>query len=145
MREQVERWLGDSARLARMLAQISSALGAVALVVVAIGLYGLLAFEVAQRARELGIRLALGAQNAALAKMVGRDTLIILAVGVPIGSFTALVSARVVANLLFDLAPTDPTTVVIGIGILIIVASMASYLPIKRIALITPSAVLRND
>jgi predicted permease len=129
----------------RMLAQISTALGVVALVIVAIGLYGLLAFEVTQRAREFGIRLALGARNGALAKMVGRDTLTILAVGVPTGLSTALVGARAVENLLFELTPTDPTTLVIGIGILVIVASVATYLPVKRIALITPSAVLRND
>jgi predicted permease len=129
----------------RMLAQISTALGIVALVVVAIGLYGLLAFEVSQRARELGIRLALGARNAALAKMLGRDTLIILAAGVPIGLSTALVSARAVEKLLFELSATDPATAALGIGILVAVAAAASYVPVRRIARITPSAVLRND
>jgi predicted permease len=129
----------------RMLAQISAALGVVALVVVAIGLYGLLAFEVAQRTREFGIRLALGARNDVIAKMAGRDTLIILTVGVPVGLFSSLVGARAVKNLLFELTPTDPTTAVIAIGILVMVASAATYLPLKRVALITPSAVLRHD
>ncbi len=137
--------VGRTLATERMLAQISMALGVVALVVVAIGLYGLLAFEVAQRTRELGIRLALGARNGVIAKIVGRDTLTILAVGIPIGLLTALVGARAVESLLFELAPTDPTTVVVGIGILLIVAVVAAYLPVKRIALITPSEVLRND
>jgi predicted permease len=137
--------VGRTLATERMLAQISTALGIVALVVVAIGLYGLLAFEVAQRTRELGIRLAMGARHGALAKMIGRDALTILAVGVPIGLLTALLSAHAVASLLFELTATDPTTAVIGIGILVVVASVATYLPVKRVALITPSAVLRND
>jgi ABC-type antimicrobial peptide transport system permease subunit len=129
----------------RMLAQISTAMGIVALVVVAIGLYGLLAFEVAQRTREFGIRLALGARNGTIARLVGRDTLTILAVGMPTGSMAALLGARPVEGLLFQLEPMDPLTVAIGIGTLLAVAALATYLPVRKVALITPSAVLRND
>ena len=129
----------------RMLAQISTALAGLALAVVAIGLYGLLAFDVAQRDREIGLRLALGATPRLIAKLVARDTLTILSLGVPLGLAAALFGGRAVAAMLFGLAPTDLATILIGISALVSVAAVATYLPARKAARIEPCAVLRNE
>jgi ABC-type antimicrobial peptide transport system permease subunit len=118
---------------------------AVALVLAALGIYGVLAYSVAQRTREIGVRMALGARESTVATMVVRESLGVVGIGLAIGIVGALALTRVLASLLFDISPTDPLTfvaVTLGLGA---VAVAASYLPARRASSVDPIVALRSD
>src|SRR3982750_2794030 len=116
----------------RVTAMIAGFFGALALLLAAIGLYGLMAYAVAQRTREIGIRVALGAQRREIVSMVVREILTLVAAGIAIGVPLALGAARAVSGLLFGLAPTDPTTLVGIVLVLAAIGALAGYIPGRR-------------
>jgi len=116
-----------------------------ALLLAAVGIYGVIAYSVAQRRKEIGIRMALGADTFRVQAMVFRQTLRLLGIGGIIGLPLAIMLSRLYASLLFEVQPGDPLTFACVIGVLFSVAFAASYLPAMRAAKIDPIIVLRID
>jgi predicted permease len=119
--------------------------GVLALLLAAIGIAGLLATSVSRRTREIGIRLALGAQRDAVVRMVMRDALRVVALGLIVGLPAAWLLARGVSNLLFDVSPRDPLTFAVVIGVIAVVGVAASLTPAWRASRVEPVVALRVD
>ena len=116
----------------------------VALLLAALGIYGVIAYGVTQRTQEIGIRMALGAQRGDVLRMVVRQALVLVVVGIAIGGAGALLLTRVMAGLLFQVGTSDPTTFAAVSGILAGVALVASYLPGRRATRVDPVVALRS-
>jgi predicted permease len=129
----------------RLIAKLSAAFGFLALVLSAIGLYGLMAYAVARRTNEIGIRMAMGARRSNVLSLVLRETLLLIFVGLAVGIPIALVCGHWVTALLFGLAPTDPTTIVTAATVLVVVAVTAGAVPAYRAAKVDPMTALRYE
>jgi ABC-type antimicrobial peptide transport system permease subunit len=117
----------------------------VAALLALMGVYGLLAFSVSQRVREIGVRMALGASRFSVVLLVLRQSLSVVVAGVVIGAVAAYWLSRVVRSLLFGIAPGDPSTIA-GMAVVIVMASLAaSGLPARRAAGIQPVDALRDQ
>jgi putative ABC transport system permease protein len=114
-----------------------------ALVLAAVGIYGVMSYSVAQRTREIGIRMALGAQRRDVLKMAVGQGLKLVLIGVAIGLVSAFVLTRVMTSLLFGVSATDPATFITISLVLVSVAALASYIPAMRAARIDPMVALR--
>jgi putative ABC transport system permease protein len=121
------------------------AFGGAALLLAAVGVYGVISYAVAQRTREMGVRLALGARGADLVRLVVGQGLGLAAVGVAIGVVAALAASRVLGALLFGVRATDPVTFVAIPLLLLAVAILASALPALRALRADPTAALRAE
>jgi ABC-type antimicrobial peptide transport system permease subunit len=122
-----------------------SAFAMVALVLAATGVYGLISYTVVQRTREIGIRIALGAQPRQVMIPVLREAVVLAAAGIAIGLLAALASGRVLRGFLFAVQPTDPLTLVSVAFVLLTVALAASYLPSRRTLRVDPVSSLRSE
>jgi ABC-type antimicrobial peptide transport system permease subunit len=129
----------------RFLAAVLSALAACAVLLAAVGLFGVLAAVVRQRAHEIGVRMALGATPAAVRALVLQQAVLLACAGLAIGLTVALLSTRVLRSQLFDVSPTDPLTLVLTAVGLLVIAGLAAYLPARRATRIDPIGVLRAD
>jgi len=110
-----------------------------------LGVYGVLTYSVAQRYRELGLRLALGAQRANIYWLVLRDGLSPVAIGAAAGIAVAFGSARVMRSLLFEVSPYDPMLSAGALGVLLAVGTIACLLPARRAAAVEPMGALRME
>jgi predicted permease len=119
--------------------------GSMALTLGIIGIYGVIAYVVAQRAREIGIRMALGARRREVRRMFLRQGLGLSALGVAIGLVTAFALTRFLSSLLFGVGPTDAVCYVAAIGIILAAAALASYMPARRAAAIDPMQTLKAE
>jgi len=128
-----------------MLAKISSIFALLALLLACIGLYGVLSYNVARRAHEIGIRMALGAQGRDVIGLVMREATRMVSIGMIIGLIASLAVTRMVANLLYGLAPNDPLTIARVALLLLTVAALAVYLPSRRAARVDPMVTLRHE
>lgn len=122
-----------------------SAFAACALVLAAIGLYGVVAYTVTQRTREVGIRMALGATRSSIARLVLGGALKLVALGIVIGLGAAIAGTRVIASLLFDTTSTDVVTYTVVPVSLAIVALLASWWPTRRAVRVDPTIAMRAD
>jgi predicted permease len=129
----------------RLVARLSSVFGLLALVLVCIGLYGVMAYDVARRTREIGIRMALGASARQIARLLLCETLRLVGIGVVIGLGAALAATRWVKSLLFGLPPHDPLTIGLAVLALMAVAAIAVYLPARRASRVDPMLALRLE
>jgi len=129
----------------RLLARLSMAFGAVALLLAAIGLYGVLSYGVARRTNEIGIRKALGAQDSAVIGMILRETGLLLFVGVVAGIVLSAAAMRLITSRLYGLAPTDPLAMGAAITMLAGVALIAAWLPAYRASRVDPLVALRYE
>lgn len=129
----------------RMVAALSSAFGASALLLACLGLYGTLAYNVTRRTPELGLRVALGAGRGRLIWLVMRDALIVVAVGLCVGLPLALAGANQASSLLYGVAPGDLTSHAGAVLVLIAVAAIAAWLPARRAASVDPMIALRAE
>jgi ABC-type antimicrobial peptide transport system permease subunit len=133
----------------RLVALLTSLFGALALLLACVGIYGLLAFSVAQRTCEIGIRTALGARRGDVIWLVMREALVLVGIGIAAGVPAALLAARLassqIAGLLFGLEANDPLTLAAATTFLIVVAALAAYLPARRAARVDPMMALRNE
>jgi predicted permease len=129
----------------RMMATLASGFGALALILSSVGLYGLLAYGVAQRTRELGIRLALGAQRGRVVALVLKGGARLVVIGVAAGLPAAWAASGWVESMLFGLAPTDPVALGGAVLVLTAAAQLAGYIPARRASRADPLAALRHD
>ena len=138
--------VSDSMVQERVLAQLSGFFGALALLLVSIGLYGTVSYLVAQRQREFGIRMALGAEPFSILRLVMRDVVSVLAVGLLAGIAMTLAATRLLQRLFFgSQVPAIPVTLVVAVAALAIVALIAGYLPGRRATKIEPMEALRYE
>jgi len=128
----------------RFAARVLTAFALVALSLAALGLYGLIAYAVGRRTREIGVRVTLGARPLDVARLVLREGLVPAAFGVALGLLGALAAARVVSRLLFGVGPTDAVTLASASVLLLGVAALASALPAARALRVQPSVTLRE-
>ncbi len=129
----------------RMLGYLSALFAGLTLLLAGIGLYGVLASAVARRTREIGLRLALGAQRRDVAVLLGRESAVLLFLGVAAGGFLAFAGARVLRGVLFGVAATDPATLVASILLLGAVALAAAAAPLRRASRVDPMVALRSE
>jgi predicted permease len=134
-----------SVRERRFSATLVAVFAALALVLASIGVYGVASYSVAQRTRELGIRIALGASHSEVLREVLRDGMAPVLAGAAAGAIIALASARLLASLLFGVRPTDPIVFVTAIATLTAVAFAANLLPARRAARVDPIVALRCE
>jgi ABC-type antimicrobial peptide transport system permease subunit len=137
--------LQDSLLRERLMATLSGFFGFLAVVLATIGLYGVMSYMVARRRSEIGIRMALGADRGDVLGLVLREAGMLLAVGLVIGTGLAIAVGRTTSSLLFGLKPTDPVTIGLSVGLLAVVAIMASFLPAMRAAQLEPMLALREE
>jgi predicted permease len=128
-----------------MFAKLCTGFAVLALLTACVGLYGTMSYSVARQTGEIGIRMALGAQRAAVVWMVLRRVLLLAAVGLAISVPAALIAFRLVKSLLFETQPNDPGTLVLAAAVLLIAAILAGYAPARRASRIDPLAALRHD
>jgi predicted permease len=128
----------------RLMAALSAGFALLAVVLAAVGLYGLMSYGVARRRNEIGIRVALGATRAGIVGMIVRETAVLVLVGVAGGLAGAVFAARAAETLLYGLAPSDPVVLAVGVATLAAVAAVASIVPAHRAARLEPSTALRE-
>ncbi len=124
---------------------LSAFFAALALLLASIGLYGLMSYTVTRRTREIGIRVAVGAQRQNVLWLVLRETLTLALLGIAIGIPSALAATRLIAKMLFGLSPTDVPTITVVSLLLLLVALFAGYLPARRASAIDPIVALRAE
>jgi predicted permease len=141
----MDEQISNSLSTERMIASLSTVFGFVATVLAIIGLYGVMSYSVAQRTREIGIRMALGAEQGKVIGMVMREVLTLIAIGVGAGVPAALVLTRVVKSQLYGLEAHDPWTLGLATGLLAMVACAAGYVPALRASRVDPMRALRYE
>src|SRR5215203_162680 len=125
--------------------QVLGVLAAVALLLASIGIYGLLAYTVAQRSQEIGVRLALGADPSRVGRMIFADGMRLALFGIVPGVLVAYAAARGMSTLLFGVSPRDPATFVAAVGVALLMTLAGSLVPALRAVRVTPMSVLRSD
>jgi predicted permease len=139
------RQVDDSLVQERVLATLSCFFGGLALLLATIGLYGAISYMVTQRQTEFGIRMALGAAQSSILRLVMRDVVAILVAGVAAGAALSLLTVQLLQKFLFGLAARDTLTLLVAVGALSLVALVAGYLPARRATKINPMAALRCE
>ena len=138
---QIERRLAHE----KVLAEAYALFGSIALFVAAIGLFGLMSYNVSRRTREIGIRMAMGAEGREVLALVLRESMMLVTIGIVIGVATALAAGRLITSQLFGLEPTDAVTMASAVLLLIGVSAAAGYLPARRAARVDPMIALRYE
>ena len=141
----LESQLDETLKTERLIATLSAAFGALATLLAALGLYGVLAFVVARRTREIGLRMALGAGRGAVVWLVMREALGLLAIGLAVGLPCAYLLSRYVGSQLFGVKANDVWTTTAALAILGVVASGAGFLPARKASAIDPIKALRYE
>ena len=141
----LERMLSSALSPQRITAGMLSVFAGVAMLLAVIGIYGVISYNVSQRTHEIGIRMALGAQQRDVIRRVLRHGLALAAFGIGIGGAVALAMTQAMASLLHNVSPTDPLTFTVVVVALIAVAALGSWLPARRAAAVDPVVALRSD
>jgi ABC-type antimicrobial peptide transport system permease subunit len=141
LEERVERSVVNE----RLIASLSATLSAMATLLSVVGLYGVMAYMVSRRTREIGIRMALGALSSQIARSVLREASVLVAIGLAVGFGAAWWLGRYVQNQLYGVQPADTATILMAAVTLAAVAGLASALPARRAARVTPMSALRDE
>jgi predicted permease len=139
--EQVEKRFAQE----KVFAQAYTLFGVLALVLASVGLFGLMSYSVSRRTNEIGIRMALGAQRDDVLRLVMRESMALVVIGVAAGLAIAVAASQFVTILLFGLAPTDPRTMFVAIAVMVLVSGIAGYLPARRASKVDPMVALRYE
>ena len=137
--------VGRSLVQQKLIARLSSFFGVLALLLACIGLFGIMSYSVTKRTNEIGIRMALGAGRADVMRLVLREGMTPVIIGVAIGLPAAIMGARLIATLLFGLQPSDPLTISVATVLIIGVAALAGYLPARKASRVDPMTALRCE
>jgi predicted lysophospholipase L1 biosynthesis ABC-type transport system permease subunit len=143
--ETMETRVNESLFAERLIAILCACFGALATILASIGLYGVMAFSVARRTREIGIRMALGAGRARVLSMVLKEVAWMCVIGVGVGVPLAIGLSRYIASQLFGVTPTDSLTLVLSALTMMLVSLFAGFLPARRAATIDPTIALRYE
>jgi putative ABC transport system permease protein len=141
----MEQLVASSLTRQRFYAAVMGAFAAIAVLLSAVGIYGVLAYAVEQRTQEFGVRTALGATARDVLAIVLRQGLLLTGVGISIGLMGAMALTRYVAGMLYDVQPLDPPTYIAVAALFIAVTSVAAYLPARRATRIEPLTALRCE
>jgi len=137
--------LNGALRQEKLVAELVSFFGLLALLLACIGLYGVMAHGVVRRTKEIGIRMALGAERRLIVWMVMRETILLVLAGIAIGVPVALGAARLVSSQLFGMNPADPFSLIVAASVLIAVACLAGFLPARKASKVNPLIALRYE
>jgi ABC-type antimicrobial peptide transport system permease subunit len=143
--ESVEQQFADAVARPRIVLLLMSVFAGFGLVLAAAGIYGVLSYLVAERRREIGIRLALGAQPGNVGRLILGNGLRLTAIGLVLGVVAALGLVRVMRSLLYEVEPTDPASVAAVVAILLATAVVASWWPARRAMQVNPVTLLREE
>jgi len=141
----VRQLIADSISQPRFYVLLLASFALLALVLAVVGIFGVMSYAVTQQTREIGIRIALGADRAAVVGMVLGHAMMLAGTGLAIGLATALALARTMSTMLFELSPTDPLTFGAVTVLLGMVALLSSYLPARRATRVDPVVALRAE
>jgi predicted permease len=141
----MDEQIGWSLRTERLIASLSAVFGGLALLLAVIGLYGVMAYTVTRRTREIGVRIALGATRARIIGMVMREASVLVLVGLTVGAVLALALANFIRSQLFGLNPHDPLTLLGASFSLAIAAGLAGFIPALRASSVDPTSALRRE
>jgi ABC-type antimicrobial peptide transport system permease subunit len=137
--------LGQNAFLERLLLSLTGSFAGLALLLSAIGLYGVISFSVARRTGEIGLRMALGARRTGIVWLMLRQMVVLILIGIAVGIAGALAATRIVTSMLYQVEPNDPVTIAGAVAILLAVAVLAALQPAARAAGVNPSDALRSE
>jgi ABC-type antimicrobial peptide transport system permease subunit len=137
--------VSDSLQTDRFIEQLSEGFGLLAMLLASIGLYGIMAYTVARRTRDIGIRLALGAAPGSVLWQVLRETLLLVVIGIIIGVPLALGGTHLVRSMIFGLGFADPVAILVAAALLAMVAALAGFLPAWRASRVDPMVALRYE
>jgi predicted permease len=137
--------IDDSLQTDHFVAQLSAAFGLLAIILASVGLYGIMAFTVARRTRDIGIRMALGAGRSKIVRQVLNETLILMVIGIAVGVPIALAGTRLIKSMLFGLGAVDPVAIIAACAILAVIAGLAGYIPARRASQVDPMVALRYE
>jgi len=140
-----EQMLAGLVAQRRFSVALVGAFAGLALILALIGAYGVTSYLVSQRTKEIGVRLALGAEPSRVSRLVVREGMELAGVGVLAGVVIALVTTRLASSLLYDVSPRDPLTIGIVVVTLLGVSALANYLPARRAARVDPLTALRQE
>ena len=132
-------------RQEKLFAQAYTLFGGLALLLAAIGLFGLMSYNVSRRTNEIGIRMALGAQRQDVLRLVMRESMILVAIGVAGGLAIALGAGHLVTTLLYGLPPTDAISIALATGVMVLVSAVAGYIPARRASRVDPMVALHYE
>lgn len=141
----VDRLFADAIARPRLVLLLMTVFGGLGLFLAAAGLYGVLSHAVVRRRREIGIRLALGARAASVGQLILANGLALTGIGLVVGIGLALALVRVMRTLLYEVEPTDPVSVAAVAGLLLVVAMVACWWPVRRAMKTDPLTLLRED
>jgi putative ABC transport system permease protein len=141
----MDEWVSSSAMQPRLSALVVGVFAAMAVLIAAIGIYGVLAYSVTQRTREIGLRIALGARREGVVRLIVKEGMTVAAIGIGTGLVGASALGRAVNSLVYGLAPRDPLTFAGVAAMLAFVALAASALPARRAARVDPIVALREE
>jgi predicted permease len=132
-------------QMERTFAALTAGFGVLALALACVGIYGIMAYSVAQRTNEIGIRLALGARPVQVRRMILRESTWLTAIGIAAGVVAAMGLTRLVKSMLYGVTPNDPVTLTGGVALLVAVALVATWIPARRAAAVQPMQALRHE
>jgi predicted permease len=145
MSSSMEEQIADKTLAESQIARLCSIFGALALLLAATGLYGVLSYGVARRTNEIGVRMALGASPGNVVRMVLRETAWLVVTGLVAGVIGSALTTRVIAARLYGLSSMDPLTIILALALLSAVALVAGYIPANRAAKVNPVLALRHE
>jgi predicted permease len=143
--ETMDQRLSDSLVTDRMIADLSGAFGMLAVVLVCIGLYGVMAYTTSGRTNEIGIRIALGAQRSGILWLILRESLLLVLIGAAIGVPLVFAAGKWISSLLFGLQPADPGALAFATALMFVIGVLASYIPARRATRVNPMVALRQE
>jgi predicted permease len=141
----MDQRLSDSLVTDRMIADLSGAFGVLAVVLVCIGLYGVMAYATSGRTNEIGIRIALGAQRSGILWLILRESLLLVLIGAAIGVPLVFAAGKWISSLLFGLQPADPVALAFAIALMFVIGVLASYIPARRATRVDAMVALRQE